>query len=67
MVKDVRLGRKPVPFGFCHDKWRELIARMQPDDELWEYSHYAGALAAGGGFAIVRNGEILAEMMIWIS
>ena len=67
MITDARLGPTPVPFGFCHNKWREMIAQMQPDDELWQYSFAAGPLCGAGGFAIVRNGEIVAEMRTWIS
>lgn len=67
MITDVRLGRKPVPFGFCNREWKDLIAQMRPGDELWEFSHVAGPLCGAGGFAILRNGELVAQMRTWVS
>lgn len=35
MVSLVKLGPKPVPFGYSNDLWRELIAKMQTGGERW--------------------------------
>jgi hypothetical protein len=67
MVTDARLGREPVPFGFCNCQWRDLIAKMQPGDELWEFSHIEGPLCGEGGFAIIRHGELVGSMTTWRS
>ena len=37
LVRDERLGWRPVPFGFANAVWLELLAQMQPGDELREY------------------------------
>jgi hypothetical protein len=67
MVTAAQLGPKPIPFGFCNRQWKDMIAQMQPDDELWEFSHVAGPLCGVGGIALVRNGEIVAHMRTWVS
>ena len=67
MVTDAQLGQKPVPFGFSNHDWRQLTAQMQPGDALWEYSHVEGPLCGEGGFAIVRNRKVVAQMSTWIS
>jgi hypothetical protein len=66
MVGDERLGPKPVPFGFCNAEWRELIAQMQPGDELWEFSSSRDSwqhLCGRGGIALVRGGEVVASVL----
>ena len=67
MVTNARLGQKPVPFGFCNREWTDLIAQLQPGDELWKYSHVEGPRSGGGGIAIIRNGEFVAAMRTWVS
>ena len=67
MVTDARLGPDPVPFGFVNKKWIDLISKMQPGDELWEFSYDNGPLWAGGGIAVVRGGEVVAQMGTWVS
>jgi len=62
MVSDPRLGPTPVPFGFCHAKWQNLLSKMQDGDELWEFSssdHSWQHLAGRAGLALVRNGQII--------
>jgi hypothetical protein len=66
MVRDPELGPDPVPFGFINDKWQALLAQMQPGDELWEFSSSQEswqALAGRAGFAVVRNGKVIASMV----
>lgn len=61
-VRDERLGPNPVPFGFIHDQWLALIARMQPGDELWQFSSPPESwqhLCGRAGVALVRNGEVV--------
>ena len=64
MVLNPHLGTQPIPFGFRNRVWREFIANMREDDELWEYSspdhfyfweHFAGR----AGIALVRDGEVV--------
>ena len=62
MVTDSRLGSKPVPFGFNNNEWRELLAMMQKNDELWTFSTSDESwdnMAGRAGVSLVRNGEIV--------
>jgi hypothetical protein len=66
MVTDDRLGQIPVPFGFCNEVWLELLAEMQPDDVLWEFSSPLEnwqMLCGRAGIALVRGGEIVASIV----
>lgn len=66
MVEDEQLGQTPVPFGFCNKAWRDLLAKMQPQDELWEFSssdHSWQHLAGRGGISLVRRGKIIASLV----
>jgi len=63
MVTDPRLGDRPVPFGFCNDQWRELLAMMTDGDELWTFSTSEESwdnLAGQAGISLVRNGKEVA-------
>jgi hypothetical protein len=44
-----------------------LNSRMQKGDELWEYCYNPGPLCGEGGFAIIRNGEVVSAMRLWVS
>lgn len=66
MVTDERLGQMPVPFGFCNAAWKDLVARMQPGDELWRFSSSAESwqrLGGCGGIALIRRGEVVASVL----
>lgn len=55
----------PVPFGHINDRWKELLAEMQPDDELWEFRSPPETwqhLAGRAGFAVIRKGEVVAVL-----
>ena len=61
MVANHRLGPEPVPFGWDNAAWKDLIAQMQPGDELWQFASDAQSwrdLAGRAGIALARNGEI---------
>jgi hypothetical protein len=61
-VQNERLGPKPVLFGFQNDQWLELVAQMQPGDELWEFrspTETWQTLSGRAGIALVRNGEVV--------
>jgi hypothetical protein len=52
------------------ESWQEFIAIMQPGDELWwfcspetSWKHLAGR----AGFAIVRDGEIVARRVMQLN
>jgi hypothetical protein len=62
MVQNERLGPDPVPFGFINHRWKQLVARMAPGDELWEFSSSPESwanLAGRSGVALVRGGEVI--------
>jgi hypothetical protein len=66
MVRNDRLGKEPVSFGFQNKQWRALLAQMTKDDELWEYSSPPEswrALAGRAGIALVRNGEVVDSIL----
>jgi hypothetical protein len=46
---------------------RRLTALMQPGDELWEWRIGTEQFASTGGFAILRNGEIVWADSTWRS
>lgn len=66
LVRDERLGPEPVPFGFMRQDWKQLIAEMQPGDELWEFESPLDTwqhLCGRAGFAIVRNNNPIASLV----
>ena len=66
LVRNEQLGPEPVPFGFMYQDWKQLLAAMQPGDELWEFSSPEDAwkhLAGRAGFAVVRNGTPVASLV----
>jgi hypothetical protein len=63
-VTDDRLG--PVPFDFCNGAWLALLAQMQPEDALWEFSSPLESwqmLCGRAGIALVRGGEVVASFV----
>jgi hypothetical protein len=55
------LGAVPaVPFGHLHRRWAELLATLQPTDELWSFrARWSGGWGPEEirtGYAIVRGG-----------
>ena len=65
VVTDPRLGPDPVPFGFQHSLWKDLVAHFRPGDELWTYSSPAESwehLAGRAGLALVRNKRVVAHI-----
>ena len=70
LVRNEHLGPEPVPFGFMYQEWKQLLAAMQPGDELWEFSSPADTwkhLAGRAGFAVVRNGNPIASLVTCMS
>lgn len=66
MVTDERLGQAPVPFGYCNNMWRALLAKMRSGDELWEFSSSRESwqhLCGRRGIALVRGGEVVASVL----
>lgn len=68
-ANEFKLPRHPKmpqgPFGWVQPQWDALKARMQPGDELWSYRSPEASwmqLAGRGGYALVRNGEVIDEI-----
>jgi hypothetical protein len=62
LVLDERLGSEPIPFGFNHDRWQEMLGRSEPGDEIWEYSsprELWAQMMGRSGIALVRRGEVV--------
>jgi hypothetical protein len=54
------------PFGYCNAEWERLKRAMQPGDELYHFSSSPESwkhLAGRRGIALVRNGEIIADII----
>lgn len=70
MVRNDRLGKEPVPFGFQNKQWRALLEQITQGDELWEYSSPPESwrdLAGRAGIALVHNGEIVGSILTIMS
>jgi len=62
LVKDDRLGPKPIPFGFVNGLWKAMIAKMKEGDELWEFCSPDESwqdLAGREGIALIRNRQVI--------
>ncbi|MGI9151329.1 MAG: hypothetical protein ACR2IX_07475 [Limnohabitans sp.] len=70
------LGRVPnLPFGHLHQGWINLLAQLEPDDQLWSFATKGWSIKPGhspkyskpcdvySGFAIVRNKKVVAEFI----
>ena len=44
-----------------------IEAKLQPDDELWEWRNEGGPFASAGGMAILRGGEVVEWWSEWRS
>jgi hypothetical protein len=54
------------PFGGQNDRWEALKTRMQPGDELWTFASSDQSwrdLAGRAGIALVRDGEIIDQLI----
>jgi hypothetical protein len=61
-----RFGIETVPVGCLNTQWKSLLAQMQPGDELWEFSTptmFWENLAGQKGVALVRNGEVISQLV----
>lgn len=70
------LGRVPdLPFGHLHQGWVNLLAQLEPGDQLWsfktkgwsssnpDYPKYSKPQNISSGFAIVRSKKVAAEFI----
>lgn len=58
------------PLGFINAQWETFKAQMQPGDELWTFRSDDGSwkmLAGREGYALVRNGEVIDEIVTVLS
>jgi len=58
------------PFGFISDQWEALKAAMQPGDELYAYRSSPEtwrALAGRSGYALVRDGKVVREVVTMLN
>jgi hypothetical protein len=70
------LGRVPhLPFGHLHQGWINLLAQLEPTDQLWSFKTKGGAIDPDdspkysiprnvkSGFAILRDKKVVAEFI----
>ncbi len=66
----VKIDGKNVPFGYMHRTWIALRKKMLEGDELYEFNSSDESwehLAGREGIALVRNGEIVADIVTLMS
>ena len=66
----VKIHGNKVPFGYNNDQWLIILKIMEKGDKLYEFRspeeswrNYAGI----EGIALVRNGEIVADLVILLN
>jgi len=62
----VEINGPKVPFGHTNFIWLKLMAKMQDDDKLYEFRSSDDSweyLAGRQGIALVRDGEIIADIV----
>jgi hypothetical protein len=55
-----------LPFGFLNSRWKALINRIQPGDELWEFCSEGDSwenLSGRSGIELVRGGRIIGRIV----
>lgn len=66
LVTDEALGPKPVPFGFMHSAWLQLLVQLQLGDELWEFRSPPTSwqhLCGREGLVLLRRGKVVAHVL----
>jgi hypothetical protein len=66
-----------IPFGFVNDEWEKLKGQILSGDEVWEFSSsddywhrlparksISDEVATRAGISLVRNGEIVASLVL---
>lgn len=70
MVHRPDMWSEPVPFGFINDEWEAMLAKMQEDDELWEYSSPGLSwprLTGTKGIMLVRDGKVIDTIITFMT
>lgn len=65
--RDAKIKGLPEHAGGLLREWDALLANMQDHDELWEFEspiEYWDSLCGASGIALVRDGAIVAEVII---
>jgi len=66
LVVDDRLGPEPVPFGFQHEEWKQLIAQMDTGDDLWQFRSPPETwrnMCGRAGYVVIRSGQIIGSVV----
>ena len=66
----VEIDGRQVPFGYTNDQWVVLCKQMQKKDELYEFRSPEdswNSFAGREGIALVRDGEIIADIITLMS
>ena len=58
---------KPSPDGRARAKFEKFKAQIKEGDELWYYEWWQHSFFGTGGYAIIRNGEVVDSVRSWIS
>lgn len=66
----VTIENRQVAFGDCFAQWQRLLSEMRTEDELWEFTSGDESwqmLAGREGLALVRDGEIVCDILTCMS
>lgn len=55
------------PFGFINDKWEELKQQYRNGDCIFHYRDYCGTLCGSEGYVLIRDGEEISFIQMWVS
>lgn len=62
----VNIDDRNIPFGSVHNQWKALLSNIRDGDELYEFCSSDESwefLAGREGIALVRNGEIITDIV----
>lgn len=62
----IRESGQEIPFGYNNAAWERLLSQMQKGDELWEFNsddQSWDSLAGRAGLALVRDGEVVTDII----
>ena len=69
-VNLVKIDSRNVPFGYSNSQWLYILKIMEEGDRLFEFRSPAESwkcFAGLEGIALVRNGEIVADLVILLA
>jgi hypothetical protein len=60
-VEWLKEKQREWPLPCDEPEWNRFVAQARPGDELWAYDNGWNSLAARAGYALVREGRVVAD------